>query len=56
MIGTPNNFDLRYNLLYNQESMYYHIYEIHALLGIETSKREQKAMIIQKLFEDNIIN
>lgn len=46
LIGARQSFDLRYHPLYNQESMYYHIYEIHALLGIETSKREQKAMII----------
>lgn len=33
-----------------------HIYEMHSLLHIETSKREQKAAIIHSLKEENIID
>lgn len=51
-----NYFDLHENPLYNQESMFYLVYEINALLGIETSKREQKAMIINNMVEENIIS
>jgi len=33
-----------------------HIYEIHTMLNIENSKREQKAAIIRDLYESEIID
>ena len=42
-------FKMHLSPLYNQESMYCHIYEMHSLLHIDPSKREQKALIIKNL-------
>lgn len=35
--------------IYNKESIQLHTYEMAAMLNIETSKREQKAAIVQGL-------
>lgn len=48
-------FKMHLSPLYNQESMYCHIYEMHSLLRIDPSKREQKALIIKNLIEENIL-
>lgn len=36
--------------------MYAHVYQIHSLLNIEPSKRQQKALIITKLVEEGILS
>lgn len=51
-----DSFNLNRNPLYNKESILLHTYEMSALLNIETSKREQKAAIVQNLKDEGIID
>jgi hypothetical protein len=49
-------FDLNLNPLYNEESINFHVYEMHSILGIDSSMAEKKEMIFEILRKNNIVS
>lgn len=52
----PDKFDMNCNPLYNEESMSFHTYAMNNFLGVESSTREKRNLIIDCLLRNNLIN
>ncbi len=52
----PDKFDMNFNPLYNEESMSFHTYAMNNFLGVESSTREKRNLIIDCLLRNNLIN
>jgi hypothetical protein len=52
----PDKFDMNFNPLYNEESMSFHTYLMNNILGVESSTREKRSMIIECLIRNNLID
>ena len=51
-----DKFDLDLNPLYNSESINFHVYELHSILGIDSSMKHKKEMILDILTKNDLID